>query len=1297
MADPFGQTPGEKVLKSLATIDKLSSMTNPTIGELASLTGNRTAASIFDDAGTPDVQQEFPEEPSTIQSGLAMLGRPGALALNFLAGGPTADSTGANWVTGREALTKWFGMKPDKRRGFSFKEIFQDPMEAARELAGLSVEIGADPLAYVGFGSLTPYGRALKSQRKLPGFFSQFGGDQPARSLVSFTYKPLGELDFPLSTKLDEAFSTRGAEAWDFASKKVGDVMPESIKTFAANTLRKAGIPSKHSLRVLEKSGRQRNMDAVSIQSMKFLEYIQRLEVLGVYDASTINQIRTLRETPRLMRDPNLSPQILEAVKALEPLNIDMSDWSKQVGTHTMDFHDSALASDPKFWDTIESADDLAGWTPRTESNFKSQRLQEMVTQAIAPGSQPTSAEFARLDITGRGISGGTEMVNKITRLDPEIDPDGTLRALREAAKRDKKARPEFEQAFRDRVQKYISPNIPARDNLGRIYHWNDYTGKIETLWDGQQNDLLRRFEVDGKIDRSKVAEVQTPMVSVNDKSGVLEIHFSANEGKKVRRVPYGRLKDKKNLSAIMNGDAGYTIDGLEYKVVKNPRPVMGFEEANLVDDYGGMVMGHLAPLNYGNKDRISDIAKMIVENDEIFEKGMYKNDLLRDEWNYLNRQAVRNASVESTYMAFGQAVKMGDFDPDGSSLSDLIENLKVNPLVARRRVFENAFGEDMLKRVESLDSRNLDQAKTIIPQFIPEAKEWTDKQYKSALRAGSSSVLESWSKKTRFSKDMARDIDLVSPAISNDTDGLFFGLMRKYSTLWKAATLAWPSRHFRDHIGNWHRIVEAGFARPEEAISDMYRAHRMFLGRGDKSLRGEGFKELHDEMRRIGLDPAKATDEEFTKAFKYMYAKHRGVDMTMREEMRADMSEGPFGGLRGLDRLTPGYSEPVSGGQVFVDTLKGRIGGVDRVPDKGNVLETLFTRPSDSSIPVFGDWLRINDAVADYTDSTGRLAAFYSQVKKGVPAAVAMENLQDALINYDPRKMNPFARKYIKSIVPFYSFWAGNLQWVGGQLLTRPGGRVGQMLKMYQNYDIQTDPTIPDWMREAVAVPYFEDRDDLKSYVTGFGFMTEDAIGTLSGAAELFTDQWSGTRKLLLEGGNRLNPLAKAPIELMTGTSLFQTDEEGGRRLSDLDPPIGRLLTNINQRYGDKSLDTPHGLTPAWLEYLSGVAPGVPRILRAANKILDTRDISTPVRALNLLTGMRVSTVDEAQQMKHGIESLQDMMREFEPVTYELPISLINADRLDQLPEDDRSKLVKMQEMLKQLQQRRKMLRRSE
>ena len=126
-----------------------------------------------------------------------------------------------------------------------------------------------------------------------------------------------------------------------------------------------------------------------------------------------------------------------------------------------------------------------------------------------------------------------------------------------------------------------------------------------------------------------------------------------------------------------------------------------------------------------------------------------------------------------------------------------------------------------------------------------------------------------------------------------------------------------------------------------------------------------------------------------------------------------------------------------------------------------------------------------------------------------------------------------------------------------------------------------------------------------------------------------------------------RLNPVIKLGGELATGQSFFQR----GRELDEMDPTAGRLVANISDAItGETTKSAAPLMGSGNVEAVLSNSP-LSRALSTLRTLTDKRKRDNTITGLpgdaliaNLLTGIRVSDVTEAQMDRQLQEAIGDM-----------------------------------------------------
>lgn len=281
----------------------------------------------------------------------------------------------------------------------------------------------------------------------------------------------------------------------------------------------------------------------------------------------------------------------------------------------------------------------------------------------------------------------------------------------------------------------------------------------------------------------------------------------------------------------------------------------------------------------------------------------------------------------------------------------------------------------------------------------------------------------------------------------------------------------------------------------------------------------------------------------------------------------------------------------------------------VQRVADNPSVMDSI---PGMKQARItYGAVLGTGSAANDQAEFINRVAMYDFLRKKGFSPQAAGAKVRDIHVDYGD--MAPFEKLVMKRLVPFYAFTKGITPYIIDTLKSRPGGSLSHAIQASAAAH-GVDPTTPDYVADTTSIPLAPAADGSKRYVTGLGIFYEDPLSFMGG----------GVRGAGLEALSRMNPLVKGPLEWFTNESFFQKGPSGGRELGDLDPTIGRLISNITKDDKAKRL-------PAAVEFVAGNSP-ISRLLTTGRMLTDTRK-SAMDKLVPFLTGTRISTISPAAQ----------------------------------------------------------------
>jgi len=255
--------------------------------------------------------------------------------------------------------------------------------------------------------------------------------------------------------------------------------------------------------------------------------------------------------------------------------------------------------------------------------------------------------------------------------------------------------------------------------------------------------------------------------------------------------------------------------------------------------------------------------------------------------------------------------------------------------------------------------------------------------------------------------------------------------------------------------------------------------------------------------------------------------------------------------------------------------------------------------------------------------DTTNRAMFVLDRLGKtnSLTEAFAMSDM--ALLNANPKNFSRFEAKYLKNIVPFYSFMRQSIPLFLKELMINPGGKLGMTVRATRLGQGDEKGYVPFQYQDTSAIPISQHEDGSAKYLTSLGLMHEDAVAYAGNALQL------DVRGLLQKAISSTNPALKWLTEYSTNTSLHSQGPMGARRLDDLDPTMGRILANAGLGTGEKQLRSPFG---PMAESLAAASP-LSRLL-SMTKIATTDPARSGAaeKVFRLMSGVRIETVTSEQ-----------------------------------------------------------------
>lgn len=383
--------------------------------------------------------------------------------------------------------------------------------------------------------------------------------------------------------------------------------------------------------------------------------------------------------------------------------------------------------------------------------------------------------------------------------------------------------------------------------------------------------------------------------------------------------------------------------------------------------------------------------------------------------------------------------------------------------------------------------------------------------------------------------------------------------------------------------------------------------------------------------------------------------------------EMLQEANPGPAGRVTGKWDLAK-----KAGGKIIKGAGEGAVNWPRMTDVEGTQWitrgpESLKGKVKSRSQVDFKEWQYVTgwNMIGKSFDDMNRLVSWVEGMRQGMNASDSFKNATRIQLDYRPKTFGPLERSVLKKIFPFYSFFSREAVFLGNELLTNPAGRLGKTLRAQHHAGLSgvegeegedtTSQFVPEHIRREMSIPFGKTADGGRSYLTGFGLMHEDPLSTMM---EMISDPSVGGRELL----SKMSPIIKGPAEYVLGVSSFKGGPMGGTPLSELDPAVGRILTNFGIR--DKLPNNrPAPLMSQGVEHLLANSP-LSRALSTLRTLSDTRQVNQSIdyligrerepdelgrkewyeTAANLLTGARFASVSPAQAEREA-RSMMDKM----------------------------------------------------
>ena len=498
--------------------------------------------------------------------------------------------------------------------------------------------------------------------------------------------------------------------------------------------------------------------------------------------------------------------------------------------------------------------------------------------------------------------------------------------------------------------------------------------------------------------------------------------------------------------------------------------------------------------------------------------------------------------------------------------------------------------------------------------------------------------------------------------------------LFRSSTAAFKAGVLTAPARYTRDFFSG----QIANYLNNMFSFESAVRAKDVLMNNPNEAL--TTLDQLRDYAQRNGMAKTVADGEDWftpdvaVKSARELFASLKGDASNIQRDANLEEVGRLFTEASAAEQVAealPGthqsFGDLARDLRDFVIMRKGsknpiNIEGVQYFTGS-KAKERIVRRRGQEGFEEFGP-VQAGNILNKNSDDMNRLVGWLEGMRQGKSAKEAFADVTRVQLDYRPHTFGPLEKVALKKIFPFYSFFSRQSAYLANELMTNPAGRLGKLIRLQHEATSvggQDEEYVPEHVRSQMAIPIGQSNDGGKNYITGIGLMHEDPISTIMGGAG---DPQAGARNVL----SKMNPIVKGLAEYGLGRSSFQGGPLGGRDLADMDPSVGRILTQLGIQD-----PTPSGRAAPFIsrgfEFAVSNSP-ISRVVSSTKTALDSR--KNPLeRAVNLLTGLRITTVSP-EQSRSALRDIGNAIardagaRSFE--TFHIPQNLI--DYFDDDPE---------------------------
>ena len=255
-----------------------------------------------------------------------------------------------------------------------------------------------------------------------------------------------------------------------------------------------------------------------------------------------------------------------------------------------------------------------------------------------------------------------------------------------------------------------------------------------------------------------------------------------------------------------------------------------------------------------------------------------------------------------------------------------------------------------------------------------------------------------------------------------------------------------------------------------------------------------------------------------------------------------------------------------------------GALGNSKDIRDLGELIEKATTNNESKNIAkkAWDGLFAINAKANQKMDNLSRMALLSHATKNS--SYVAKLGANDAIdamkqVLFDPQNLSPFEKKYLKKIIPFYTFTKQNLMFQMKNVMNNTS-RYNKLIKTFNKmYEGVGEDNYRQYQKENFEIPIVTDDDTLS-------IKSNLPLGDLG-------DYVSNPLQRLVSS---TNPLIKAPFEQVTGVDTFTGQDISDRSplqaildttgLSNLTTDPYENLKSLYDMYDNEYLNTPDALS---------------------------------------------------------------------------------------------------------------------